>query len=145
MYLVNPASPRHAAAKKAWQTSRERGTSAYALAECYRTVTTLARPVPPADARKLLTIQADARVLEGLDRGGEAGRQPVVEGRLAGQGDGGLADRGGGDIGADLAPQGDDGRVEGADIVGQPAGHLHRSAHEVYLSGDRSDSSMHWS
>lgn len=60
--LINQQSPFNAAAVKIWQASSQRMTSCHALAETYRTVTTVAKPVPPK-----LACQQLARLAQQMD------------------------------------------------------------------------------
>ena len=48
--LLSPASPYRGAAVALWKSSSERLTSCHALLETYRTLTSLAKPMPPAAA-----------------------------------------------------------------------------------------------
>lgn len=52
--LVNQESPHHAQALSHWAVADERVTSCHALAEAFRTLTTLKRPLPPEAARTAL-------------------------------------------------------------------------------------------
>src|SRR2546428_8634690 len=52
--LLNKSSPHHAEATKHWIKCEQRATSCHALAECYRTLTTLKQPLRPEDARAAL-------------------------------------------------------------------------------------------
>jgi len=52
--LLNKSSPHHAEATKHWLNCDQRATSCHALAECYRTLTTLKHPLRPQEARAAL-------------------------------------------------------------------------------------------
>lgn len=52
--LLNPESLFYDQAKKAWQDSGQRATSCHAIAETYRTLTTLKKPIRPEVAQSAL-------------------------------------------------------------------------------------------
>lgn len=52
--LVNQESPHHAQALSYWTSASERVTSCHAMAEAFRTLTTLKKPLMPESARRLL-------------------------------------------------------------------------------------------
>jgi predicted nucleic acid-binding protein len=52
--LLNPESLFYQQAVKSWVDSEQRATSCHALAEVYRTLTTLKKPLKPQDARAAL-------------------------------------------------------------------------------------------
>src|SRR5438309_2063064 len=65
--LVNKSSPHHAEATKHWINSDQRATSCHALAECYRTLTTLKHPVRPEDARAALAeLKSKIELVSGM-------------------------------------------------------------------------------
>ena len=52
--FLNVKSPHHAQAESLWLEAGERATSCHALAESYRTLTTLKHPLTPENARAAL-------------------------------------------------------------------------------------------
>jgi predicted nucleic acid-binding protein len=57
--LINTQSPHHPQAEKAWRESDLRATSCHALAETYRTLTTLKIPLTPENARMAIESLRD--------------------------------------------------------------------------------------
>jgi len=56
--LLNQESPHHVAALNHWNAADARATSSHALAETWRTLTTLKKPLKPSIASKLLETLA---------------------------------------------------------------------------------------